>query len=103
LADGLASIGVRVGRTITAQVESAPFRKDVQGKDLGEVIGQMRRGDMLAFDWDPEGGKAYNHGAYFDGEQFIHASGLSSYGKVVRVDPSYFGTGWKTIYSYVRG
>lgn len=100
ISDALNLTGISgVPRTITAQVEAAPMKRNVLGLSRAQVISQLRPGECVAFKWSSGGfpGRPYDHGGIYTGDgKLLHAS--SSKGGVVEVN--FPQSGWKTIYTW---
>jgi len=104
-ADSLSeSLGISVARTVTEQVASAPWKAEVWGLPWATVKRKLKPGDLIAYDWEYNGGgpfDRYSHTGIWTGSHVLHAS--STAGEVVESPPSYFNGGWRTIYSFTRG
>lgn len=91
------SFGVSVARTVTEQVQAAPYVQDVQGWSESKLLQSLRPGVFLAFDWHPETARFSHTGVINPDIKLIHAS--TSRGVVV--DPvGYLGGGWRSIYAF---
>lgn len=100
ISDALRLTGISgIPRTITAQVEMAPVKRNIQGLTRAQVLGQLKPGDCVAFKWSTGGfpGRAYDHGGIYAGDgKLLHAS--SSKGGVV--EANFPQSGWKTVYTW---